>query len=115
MDEKEKEAVVEESQPAEQPKPVEIQEAEPVTLLESDAVEELLKAARLPEAAKARLAEGEYKNEAELREVIERESNYLAEIMESGKPFAQTAQAPVKKPLVEVDKSIAAVNQRWGF
>jgi hypothetical protein len=35
--------------------------------------------------------------------------------MESGKPFAQTVQAPVEKPLVEVDKSIDTANKRWGF
>ena len=115
MDEKEKEAVAEEAQPQEQPKPIEIQEAEPVTLLESDVVKGLLKNAKLPEAAKAKLAEREYKNEAELREAIERESEYLAEIMESGKPFAQGVQQPAEKPLVEVDKSIAAVNKRWGL
>lgn len=111
----EKEKVVEESQPKEQPKLVEIREAEPVTLLESDQVRELLKTARLPPAAKAKLAEREYKNEAELKEAIDRESEYLAEIMESGKPFAQGAQPQIEQPLVEVDKSIATVNKRWGF
>ena len=115
MDEKEKKAVVEEAQPQEPPKLVEIREAEPVPLLESDKVRELLKNAKLPEAAKDKLAEREYKSEAELKEAVERESAYLAEIMESGKPFAQGVQQPVERPLVEVEKSIASVNERWGF
>ena len=62
--------------------------------LAGERVKEMVQATKLPDAAKARLMEAEYADEAELEGVIGAEVAYIKEVLGSGKPFSQGAADP---------------------
>lgn len=90
--------------------------AAPVTLAEADVKAAL---AKLPIPSQKRLAEGKYKDKAELETVIKAEISYLKEVTGSGKPVTAPAAAfgnggTRPKTLAETNKTVDAVVAR-GF
>jgi hypothetical protein len=80
----------------------------PVFLSESE-VQELLDETNLPDASKARLAEGQYADEDGARGAIKAEIAYVKELTNSGKPSGMGGAAQ-PKPLTE-DEKLARFNQ----
>jgi len=78
-----------------EPEPAEIEpvaetEPEPVVLSESE-VEQALGESKLPDASRARLAEGEYENAEQLETAIEAERAYVVALTGAGRPVGQQA------------------------
>jgi len=63
----------------------------------------LVAASKLPEAARVRLAEGTYPDEASLKAAIDREREYVKTLTGSGQPFGNTPAAATPA-LTEADR-----------
>ena len=86
--------------------------------LDGDAVEGFLKASTLPEVAQKRLAEAEYKDEAEVKTAIAAEVAYLKTITGSGKPFGQGGGQPPEETRIseaDVQKRFDAIDRQHGL
>jgi len=110
------EEVKEEEVKEEEIKQEEINEADPEpeeTLLSESEVTSLLAEAKLPDAAKVKLALDEYPNEDALKEAINGMAEMLQAITGSGDPVMPKTKAAEPMPLAEVDALRDQVNQQW--
>lgn len=88
--------------------------AKPAPLSEA-AVSDVLNAAHLPEASKARIREQQWLSEYDLKTAVTAEINYIKAITGSGKvPAGSGGEAPVQEAsLEEVNKRKDAVNAKF--
>jgi hypothetical protein len=94
--------------------------AEPTRLSEVEVTALLEAEKRLPAVSRVRLAEGQYKDAAEVSAAATKELAYLKDILGSGQPFGLGAAppAPKKSPaeaLAEANAALDAVNKKYGM
>lgn len=97
-----------------QPEETVIQETEPEAppKLSKEKATEIVNASTLPKESKERLLEVEYADEANLKEVITKEIDYVVKLTKSGKPFEthSTSQEPIKTH----EERIASIGEKYG-
>ena len=106
------EEVVEETPETTEPEPEQVEEV----WLSEDAVTSILADAKLPEKARARLAEQQYSDEGMLRTAVQSEADYIKELTGAGQPVIVPGKAaPERKavPLAEREAAQSKINQKW--
>lgn len=94
--------------------PVKTDPVEEVFLSEADA-DSILAEAKLPDEAKARLREQQYRDVGALTEAVNAEAEYIKAVSGSGKPVMAPSKttAQTTRTLAERNEAVNAVNQRW--
>ncbi len=88
----------------------EVEEASEIVFLSESAVNDILKASRLPKAAWNRI-KGPFRDEAEVRAAIEAEIAYIMEVTGSGKPVTlRRAETLIRRPIAE---RLREVNRKY--
>jgi hypothetical protein len=107
----------EEETPEPEAEPEEAPEAETAEAqLSESAVADVLKKAKLPKSAKARLASVRYADETALSEAIQAEADYIAELTKAGQPVVAHGSKPAEREvrtLAERESAKSAVNRKW--
>ena len=114
----EEEVTIEEEATPE-PEPVQEQkpDPEPTVLTESD-VERVLAEAKLPDVSRARLVERQWQSEDALREAVEAEAAYVAELTGAGRPVGQERPAKADEPKdseTRLRERYAQIEKRYGL